>query len=208
MLEKAKEVSKTDSVNSQVEYTRWADDIIIQVSTHPSADKVWNKLNVRVREELNKLDVTINEEKTRIVSFDKNERFDFLGFTFIKAQTFKGRPMVFTYPCKKASQSLRNKIKDILIRYKSQPLHKAIPLINPILRGWVEFFRIGNSAKVFSRIKYWLAPSFRRHLRRNKGKSGYGWKTWKSNVLWSIYNIYSDFQIRYWREPVVKHINY
>jgi RNA-directed DNA polymerase len=204
MLEKAKEVTRTHPVYTNVEYTRWADDLVIQVSWHPSADKAWHQINRRLREELGKLQVEINEEKTRYVQFDKGEHFDFLGFTYRKTTTRQGKFGVWRQPKKKAVQKLRDKIKAIFAMHRSQPLHEVVKIINPILRGWVEYFRIGNSAKVFGSIKDWLNKKMRRHLMRSKGRQGFGWKRWSTTMLWSLYNVYSDFHVRYWKAAPAK----
>ena len=204
MLEKAKAVTKTHPVYTNIDYTRWADDLIIQVSWHPEADKAWSQVIRRLREELGKLLVEINEEKTRYVQFDKGESFEFLGFAFRKTKTHQNKPGVWKQPKKKAIQSLKDKIKVAFSKQKSQPLHKVIKTINPILRGWINHFRIGNSGKVFSNIKNWLDKKMRRHLMRSKGKKGFGWKRWSTKVLWSIYNVYNDFQIRYWKASPVR----
>lgn len=199
MLEKAKEVTKTHPVYTNIDYTRWADDLIIQVSWHPDADKVWEQVNRRIREELGKLQVEINEDKTRYVQFNKGESFEFLGFLFKKTTTHQGKAGVWRQPKKKAIQNLRDKIKTAFKTYTSQPLYKVINIINPILRGWVEYFRIGNSSQTFNNLKNWLDKKMRRHLMRSKGRSGFGWKRWSTRTLWAIYNVYADFEVRYWK---------
>ncbi len=184
---------------TNLEYTRWADDLIIQVSWHADADKLWEKVNLRLREELALLNVEINEEKTRYVYFDKGECFEFLGFTFRKSTSHNGKSSVWKQPKPKAIQTIREKIRATFMQFKSQPLYKIVNIINPVLRGWLNYFRIGNSGKTFNNMKKWLDKKMRRHLMRNSGRKGYGWKKWSTKVLWSIYNVYSDFEVRYWK---------
>ena len=68
------------------------------------------------------------------------------------------------------------KIKEVFRRYVSQPLTRVRDEINPILRGWANYFRVENSAKTFAEVKRWLELKIRRHLMRAKKKKGYGWK--------------------------------
>ncbi len=61
-------------------------------------------------------------------------------------------------------------IKDVFQRFESQPLTRIRDLINPILRGWIQYFRIGNSSKVFGYVKDCLIGKFRKYLMKAKGK--------------------------------------
>jgi RNA-directed DNA polymerase len=111
MLERAQLVSKTHPVHTNIEYTRWADDLIVLVDWHPNSDRLWKQVDRRIREELKKLQVEINEEKTRYIEFDNGESFEFLGFSFRKTKTQQGKLGVWKQPKKKAIQSIKDKIK-------------------------------------------------------------------------------------------------
>jgi RNA-directed DNA polymerase len=87
------------------------------------------------------------------------------------------------------------KLRDVFQRHESQPLTRVKELINPILRGWVQYFRIGHSSRAFGYLKDWLTKKIRRHLMKAKGRRGFGWKRWSTRGLYAIYNIYSDFKV-------------
>jgi RNA-directed DNA polymerase len=199
MLEKAKEVTKQQGKYYQLEYARWADDLIILVNRHPNNDRLWEKVKQRLREELDKLQVPINEEKTKFLDLDKAETFGFLGFEYRKVRTRKGKMGVLYQPRKQAKEKLMEKIREVFRRYVSQPLTKVRDIINPILRGWANYFRVGNSAQTFADVKRWLELKMRRHLMRAKKKKGYGWKRWSTRGLFAMYNIYSDFKVTSWK---------
>jgi Group II intron, maturase-specific domain len=55
---------------------------------------------------------------------------------------------------------------------------RVIAVINPILRGWVNYFRVGNAARCFRFVKEWVEKKVRRHLMRARGRRGFGWKRW------------------------------
>ena len=99
MLENAKEVTKQGKY-FQLEYVRFADDLVILVSYHYYSDKLWTQVNRRLREELTKIKVQINEEKTKYLDLNKGERFGFLGFEFRKIKTKTGKMGVLTLPKK------------------------------------------------------------------------------------------------------------
>ena len=194
MLEKAKETTR-EGKYTHVEYARFADDLVILVDGHHKWDWLWAGINKRLREELDKLQVHINEEKTRQLDLIKGDSFGFLGFEFRRLKTKQGKWRVNYQPKMQARAKVIEKIRDVFQRHESQPLTRIRDLINPILRGWVQYFKIGNSSKVFGYVKDWLTKKIRRHLMKAKGKQGFGWKQWSTKGLYAIYNIYSDFKV-------------
>lgn len=80
MLEGAQEVTREGDAES-VRYTRFADDLVVQVSSSFWRRHWAAKVEKRLREELGKLGLRINEEKSRIVNFGAGEPFEFLGYT-------------------------------------------------------------------------------------------------------------------------------
>jgi len=64
----------------------------------------------------------------------------------------------------KAGRVLLRKLKDVFRRHQSQLVGRVVSLINPILRGWVNYFAVGNSSECFSFIKDWVEKKIRRHL--------------------------------------------
>ncbi len=57
--------------------------------------------------------------------------------------------MPLVMPQMKQRTELLRKLKGIFKRSVSQPLRRVIGQINPILRGWVNYFAIGNSSRCF-----------------------------------------------------------
>lgn len=80
MLEQAQATTKQGPYEV-VRYTRFADDLVVQVSAHPLAAHWAKVVERRLREEIGKLGLTVNEEKSRVVNFGAGEAFDFLGYT-------------------------------------------------------------------------------------------------------------------------------
>ena len=194
MLEKAKETTR-EGKYMHLEYARFADDVVILVDGHHKWDWLWDGINKRLREELNKLQVHINEEKTKQLDLVKGDSFGFLGFDFRRVKTKSGKWRVNYQPKIQARVKVMDKIRDVFKRHESQPLTRIRDLINPILRGWVQYFRIGHSSKAFGYVKDWLTKKIRRHLMRAKGKRGFGWKQWSTKGLYATYNIYSNFNV-------------
>ena len=202
MLERAREVTCSGKVTC-LEYARFADDLVVLVSGHPRYDWLPGAVAKRLREELAKLHVEINEEKSRIVDLAKGETFGFLGFDFRRVRSSRGRWRSNTTPMVKNRTALLRKLKEIFRRFRSQPVHRMVCVINPILRGWVNYFAIGNSSRCFSYVRHWVEKKMRRHLMRAGTRRGFGWKRWSRQWLYKDLGLYSDYRVRYY-EPVPK----
>ena len=74
--------------------------------------------------------------------------------------------------------------------------------INPILRGWVNYFRIGHASRCFSHIRDWVEKKIRRHLMRQRGRRGYGWKRWSRRWLYEGLGLYSQYRVERLPEAV------
>jgi len=198
MLERAKEVTRSGR-NTRLEYARFADDLVILVDGYYRRDWLLGAVGRRLRQELAELDVEINEEKSRVVEVAEGEAFGFLGFDFRPVRSRKGRWWVMTTPMMKNRTALLGKLKEIFRRFQSQPVDRVIGLINPILRGWVNYFAIGHSSRCFWYVRYWVEKKIRRHLMRARLRRGFGWKRWSSRWIYQVLGLYNDYRVRYYR---------
>jgi RNA-directed DNA polymerase len=202
MLERAMKATRFKQYTA-VQYARFADDLVILVDAHPRHEWLLAAVTKRLREEIGKLRVEINEEKSRIVDLRKGESFGFLGFDFRLARSLKGtwRPQ-YTPKLKKRTAILA-KLRKIFRRNKSQRVGRVIELINPILRGWVNYFAVGHSSRCFAFIEDWVEKKIRRHMMRAKKRKGFGWKRWSREWLYDVLGLFSDYRVRYYA-PVPK----
>ena len=100
-------------------------------------------------------------------------------------------------PKLKKRTALLQKLKEIFRRYVSQPVERVIERINPILRGWVNYFAVGHSSRCFSYIKLWVEKKVRRHLMRARGRKGFGWKRWSTQWLYDTLGLFNDYRVVY-----------
>src|SRR5438552_2274770 len=126
----------------------------------------------RLREELAKLDLRRNETKSRVVDLTQGEAFGFLGFTLRRLRSTRGRWWVQLAPALKQRTALLRKLKEVFRRWRSQPVRRVIAVINPILRGGVNYFRVGNAARCASIERSWVERKVRRHMTRAWGLRG------------------------------------
>jgi RNA-directed DNA polymerase len=196
MLERAKRVTRKGRY-TRIEYARFADDLVILVDRYPNWNWLLQAVYQRLEEELAKLGVGMNSEKTRILDLRQGDSFTFLGFQFHWSLTAAGKSRVYKRPTMKARTALIRKLKEQFHRYRSRPVKDVIAVINPILRGWVNYFRIGNSSRCFHYVRHWVDKKVRRHLMRARGKPGFGWNRWSREWLYEDLGLYGDYQIRY-----------
>jgi len=193
-LERAKEVTRKGKY-TYIEYARFADDLVILVDAHRRHEWLLQAVERRLREALAVLHVTINEEKSRMVDLARGETFSFLGFDFRRVKSRRGVWRPWYRPMRKKRIALRRKLKEIFRRYTSQPVDRVIELINPMLRGWVRYFAVGDSHRCFGFIKDWVEKKVRRHLMRARKCKGFGWKRWSRRRLYNTVGVFHDYRV-------------
>jgi RNA-directed DNA polymerase len=196
MLERAKAATR-NGAHTYVEYVRYADDLVILVNNDRRQDWLVEAVGRRLREELAKLDVQLNEAKSRIVDLSRGESFGCLGFDFRRVRSLRGRWRPQYTPQQKARTALLRELKEVFRRYRSQPVDRVIAEINPRLRGWVNYFRIGHASRCFAFVRVWVERSIRRHLMRARNRRGFGWKRWSTAWLHTTLGVFGDYRVRY-----------
>jgi RNA-directed DNA polymerase len=134
---------------------RYADDFVVLVAgTRAHAETVREE----AAEALRPMGLRLSETKTTIVHID--DGFDFLGFR-IQRQRQRGsnKRYVYTWPSKKALASVKAKVRTLTRGGTNQPLAVLLRRLNPVLRGWANYFRHGVSKTTFD---YLNAFSWRR----------------------------------------------
>jgi RNA-directed DNA polymerase len=198
MLEQARE-STRDGKYTYVEYARFADDMVVLINAHQRHDWLIGAVTKRLREEFAKLQVEINDEKSRTVDLERGESFGFLGFDFRYIRSLRGVMRPHYTPKLKKRKALLRELKEVFRRHRSQPVEKVIHLINRKLRGWVNYFEVGHSSECFSYIKYWVEQKVRRHLVRARKRKGFGWNRWSSSWLYDTLKLFNGYRVRYVR---------
>jgi RNA-directed DNA polymerase len=196
MLERAKAATRYQQWTS-VEYARFADDLVVLVDAHPRQRWLRTAVEQRLREELAKLQVEVNEEKSRRVDLTQGESFGFLGFEFRRIRSRRGRWMALRTPRSKKRTALVQTLKEVFRSHRSRPVAAVIARINPILRGWVQYFAFGHSSRCFSYIRDWVEKKMRHHLARARQRHGFGWKRWSRAWLYRGLGLFNDYRVAY-----------
>jgi len=176
-------------LNKFARLIRYADDVVIL--TRYGTDKVFG----RFQRLTSQWKLKLNQKKTRIVDANK-ESFDFLGYSFQKALNRKRTKRVaYFWPSHKAERAIREKIRKITNPYRPIKVDRIIRELNPVIRGWTNYFKIANSSKKFGKIKLYAANKVRKFMRRRGGKSGYGYKKYPDDYLYKRLGLYRDYRV-------------
>jgi RNA-directed DNA polymerase len=131
---------------------RYADDFVVVCSTAARA----HQAQQRAAAVLADFGLSLSPEKTRIVELTRGKQgFDFLGFHMRKVESWKWRGKFYLqrWPSARAMNSIRSKIRALTARrYTEMPIASVVDRLNPVLRGWGNYFRAGNSARKFNQI--------------------------------------------------------
>ena len=133
-------------------FVRYADDCNIFVKSEMSANRVMKSVTSWLER---KLFLKVSATKTKVV---KPTNSNFLGFTFWKdSNGWKCKP------CKDRKEKLYTKIKEILKRKvaAAEPLSYIFTKVNQIVKGWINYFRIGNMKTFITEFGKWLRHKIR-----------------------------------------------
>lgn len=197
MLEKAKQYTYAKDKYFHIEYARFADDLVALVDGHFAWAKLPAQVMKRLEQEFEKLGVEINCEKTKVVDLRCGETFTFLGFHFYRKKTRKGKFAPNFSPAAKSREKLMTKLSQEFKHMKSWPIRVVIETINPIIRGWVNYFRIGHSSSSFGYIKDWVEKRVRRNLAKACKRKGVGWQRWSKELLYDVLGLFDEYHIKY-----------
>jgi RNA-directed DNA polymerase len=167
---------------------RYADDIIILCRRNKS-----EKAMAVLRQILERLKLTLNEAKTKIVNAHKG-KFDFLGFTIWMGESSKsGNLYPHVQPSKKALKAIKDRVTALSKRERTvKPLEVIVNEVNATVSGWVGYFHFKNCSKVLTHLRGHVEERLRTHLRkRHKIKDrGTGYAKFCSQVLYGKYGLY------------------
>lgn len=159
-------LNEFDQQMSQMGYNlvRYADDFVILCKNSTQAVEALKETVTWMKS----YDLELHPIKTRIADLTvAGEGFDFLGYRFIRT---KRKKIIRHWPSKRSEKKLRANIKQHTKRCNGKSLNEIITIINPILRGWFEYYR-HSPMSTMKTMDGWIRMRLRSILRkRRKGK--------------------------------------
>jgi RNA-directed DNA polymerase len=170
----------------KADLVRYADDFVVLL--RGAVEETYHK----VRQVLERLDLTLNEEKSQIIDMRK-ESFDFLGFTFCRRRNFKtGKVITLVEPSRKSEQKFRDEVRDLTSRLTHCiGQDQVLKGVNRYVRGWVNYFHLHNSTRVFCRQRFFLEQRMRKYLQERRQIKGFGFRRWPSAKLYKEFGLYA-----------------
>jgi RNA-directed DNA polymerase len=162
---------------------RYADDFVCFCETREDAEQV-QKILV---EWLKERGLALSEEKTRIVHL--TEGFDFLGFNirhYPAPQTSRTGWKLLIKPSKESVQDVQRKLKDQWDKVQGTNVQSVLTKLNPIIRGWANYFRTAVAKEIFSSLDRWMFYKADRYTRRMHPKKP---KDWRHRKYWGRFQL-------------------
>ena len=159
---------------------RYADDWAVFCESREDAKAA----REQTRDWLQKRGLRLSEEKTRIVHL--SEGFDFLGFDirhYPSPQTSRSGWKLLIKPSKESVRKFKGRLRQEWKSLKGHNTNEVLKRLNPILRGWANYFKIGVSKRTFETLDDWMFDRCLRYVKsahRNKG-----WR-WRREKYWGM----------------------
>jgi RNA-directed DNA polymerase len=177
------------SVSKTARLIRYADDLVI--ITKYKAEGYKMKLEGMV----SRIKLTLKAKKTRIVDVNQ-QSFDFLGYTFMRVVSHKSnKTITYCFPSSKAVTAIKRRIREITDCRRPVKVEQIVKELEPVSRGWVNYFRMFSSSKKFGAVREYTAQRVRRFMRRRRQRAGYGYKEYSHAYLYQKLGLYNNYSV-------------
>jgi RNA-directed DNA polymerase len=182
-------------------YARYLDDMVVLTFDSTKGRRWATRALERIREEAAAIGVSLNAEKTRaVILTEPGSSFAFLGFTI----RWQPNPTIqegyaHTSPRRKKVIDVLRKVREALRGSQHLTVRDAVARVNPIVRGWVNYFRVGNSTREFHAVRTGVERKVRRFAVRKRKRKGFGWTRWSRATVYGSWGLFDDYRIRYHR---------
>jgi group II intron reverse transcriptase/maturase len=175
-----------------IHLVRYADDMVIL------AQKNLGKGIKLLEHYVERLGLSINNEKSRKLNFKEDRKLEFLGFEFFRTEDRKtGKRVILVSPSPKSQKKCREKIRKLINHKNPVRVKEQVSRVNQYLEGWTNYFRHGNSSEAFKAINYYVNKRVRKLIQRNRGRKGYGWKSIDSEYIYGQLGLYYNYKVQW-----------
>ena len=166
---------------------RYADDFVAMCRSESAAREALRRIGLV----MNRLGLTLHPTKTRMVDLRRGkEGFVFLGCTIRKRRSIQRNPrwhFMQRWPSPKATKKLRDRVRELTAsRQSGKDVEQVIAELNPVLRGWGNYFRTGNADREFNRLDTFVYQRLHRWQIRRGGQRSTKRKAWTCEQFYGM----------------------
>jgi len=187
-------------------FFRYADDFIVICSSARLLSLIKKSVLIFLKQR----GLEIHPNKSQTILFKINTPFDFLGYTFvylIRSKFVKskllhshkpeyrlhGRPRLFVYPSRITIKFFKTRLKDIITKNQNVSAYRLIALLNPRIRGWVNYYSFSNAHGVLSLLRNWIYRRVGIWMKRKHPKSS---KIWLNKHYFLLENLLEEHDLK------------
>ena len=150
---------------------RYADDFVVMCGTESQVREARRRVGLIMA----RLGLTLHPEKTRIVDLRRGKEGTFLGCTNRKRRSIQRMPyrhFMHRWPSPKAMRHVRERVHGLTDARRSgaKDVKEVIASLNPVIRGWGNYFRTGTADREFNRVDWYVHERITRWLWRRGGQ--------------------------------------
>jgi hypothetical protein len=170
-------------------WIRYADDALL-LSRVPLGDA-----RERIGEVLSTVGLKLNDAKTQEIDMGVDGgTLDFLGYRFARRPARSRKTLaLLQYPCPKACQRIRQRIREIIPSRGSVPPNEVVRQTNLALRGWIRYFAKSRRKQPFKALGDFAKKRLRRFLMRRRGLRGQGTRSYPDAWLHEMLGLESAY---------------
>jgi group II intron reverse transcriptase/maturase len=166
---------------------RYCDDFVVMSRSESQARESLR----RIEQVMSRLGLKLHPDKTRLVDLRRGRQgFVFLGCTIRKKRSILRNPRghyMHRWPSPKAMSRVRDRVREITgARNSGEDVKQLIAKLNPVLRGWGNYFRTGTCARELLKVDRFVYARLVRWLLRRGGQRKWRRSIWTSEQLWAL----------------------
>lgn len=167
------------ATGTAAELVRYADDFVVLMRGRVG------RTGEKVQQMLEGMSLKLNEDKTQVLDA-RQQSFEFLGFSFRRQRSSKsGKMIALVEPSRQSEQHFRDEVRSLTARWTHcVPQQDVVQQVNRYVQGWVNYFHLHNSTRVFIRQRFFLEQRMRKYLQKRRQRRGNGMMRWPASRLY------------------------
>jgi len=157
-------------------WVRYADDLVVFCPTREKAEEA----KERLADWLKRRGLQLSEDKTRLSHL--TEGFNFLGFNirhYATPNSSRNGHKLLIKPSQNSVNQLKRRLKEIWCQQVGTPTGRLIKALNPMVRGWSQYFRTGVAKEIFADLDHFMYQRAKRYVKRRHPTQSGRWRTAK-----------------------------